>query len=71
MDRGAWWATVHGVAKDSDATEQLNNNNGLSVKGMREHAQSRPLTPHNVKTCFKLKKSKKQVCPKHSAKITL
>ena len=22
----AWWATVHGVAKDSDATEQLNNN---------------------------------------------
>ena len=20
MDRGAWWATVHGVAKESDAT---------------------------------------------------
>ena len=20
MDRGAWWATVHGVAKDSDMT---------------------------------------------------
>ena len=20
MDRGAWWATVHGVAKDSDTT---------------------------------------------------
>ena len=23
MDRGAWWATVHGVAKESDTTEQL------------------------------------------------
>ena len=21
MDRGAWWATVHGVAKESDRTE--------------------------------------------------
>ena len=21
MDRGAWWATVHGIAKDSDRTE--------------------------------------------------
>ena len=27
MDRGAWWATVCGVAKESDTTEQLNNNN--------------------------------------------
>ena len=25
MDRGAWWATVHGVTKESDMTEQLNN----------------------------------------------
>ena len=24
MDRGAWWATVHGVVKESDTTEQLN-----------------------------------------------
>ena len=23
MNRGAWWATVHGVTKDSDTTEQL------------------------------------------------
>ena len=27
MDRGAWWATVHGVAKKSGGTQQLNNNN--------------------------------------------
>ena len=24
MDRGAWWATVHGVFKESDRTERLN-----------------------------------------------
>ena len=23
MDRGVWWATVHGVAKESDTTERL------------------------------------------------
>ena len=26
MDRGVWWATVHGVPKESDMTEKLNNN---------------------------------------------
>ena len=25
-DRGAWWATVHGVANKSDTTERLKNN---------------------------------------------
>ena len=24
MDRGAWWATIHGVMKESDTREQLN-----------------------------------------------
>ena len=23
MDKGAWWATVHGVAKEADMTEKL------------------------------------------------
>ena len=27
MDRGAWWATAHGVKKELDTTYQLNNNN--------------------------------------------
>ena len=27
MGRGAWQATVHGITKESDTTEQLNNNN--------------------------------------------
>ena len=26
LDRGAWRAAVHGVTKESDMTEQLNNN---------------------------------------------
>ena len=25
MDRGAWWALVYGVAKESDVTEQTTN----------------------------------------------
>ena len=30
MDRGVWRAKVHGVTKESDTTEQLNNNNTYS-----------------------------------------
>ena len=26
MDRGAWWAMVHGVTQESDTTWKLNNN---------------------------------------------
>ena len=35
MDRGAWWATVHGIAKELDMTEQLNNNNIFNHNGTR------------------------------------
>ena len=28
--RGAWWATVHGVAKELDTTEQKQTHTGLS-----------------------------------------
>ena len=31
MDRGDWQATVHGVAKESDLTEQLNKFYSSSV----------------------------------------
>ena len=30
IDRGAWWATVH-RCKESDKTEQLNNNNNSTI----------------------------------------
>ena len=38
MDRGAWWATVHGVTKELDTTLQLNNNqiwHGVNLWDMR------------------------------------
>ena len=28
VDRGVWWATVHGVAKESDMNTQINNKTG-------------------------------------------
>ena len=31
MERGAWWAIVHGVAKESNMTEWLNSSNSSSV----------------------------------------
>ena len=31
MDKGAWWAKVHGVAKKSDMTDWLNNNNQIVI----------------------------------------
>ena len=31
MDREAWQATVHGVTKESDMTERLNNNMALQT----------------------------------------
>ena len=31
MDRGSWWATVRGITKESDTTQQLNNNRYYSI----------------------------------------
>ena len=31
MDRGSWWATILGVAKESDTIEELNNSNNTSI----------------------------------------
>ena len=36
MNRGALWATVHGVAKVSDTTEPLNSNLELEMKCERD-----------------------------------
>ena len=29
LDRGTWWATVHGVTKESNMTQRLNNRKDL------------------------------------------
>ena len=34
MDRGAWWAMVHGVTKESDTTEQLNSSSNKAFLQM-------------------------------------
>ena len=33
MDRGAWWAAVHGITKESDMTERLHFHFSLSCTG--------------------------------------
>ena len=33
---GAWWAAVHGDKKESDMTQQLNNNNVQSLNDVFE-----------------------------------
>ena len=42
MDRGAWWATVHGITKESD-TSQSNNNNSKQKKVTIEHRPHEPI----------------------------
>ena len=36
VDRGAWWATVHRVAEELDMTQQLNDNNQLGNKTIKQ-----------------------------------
>ena len=38
MDRGAWQVTVHGVAKESDRTERLNNKEINKYVGKRRQS---------------------------------
>ena len=55
---GVWWATVHGVAKESDTTKRLNNNKGLSdkkwEKGDRGPSNVMPTVIQRVKTGAKI-----------------
>ena len=40
MDRGAWWATVHGVTgRESNTTYQLNNKDNMNRRPVRRAGQ--------------------------------
>ena len=45
MDRGAWQATVYGVAKELDRTEQLSSNR------VESNLHSEVLEEHSARTC--------------------
>ena len=61
MDRGAWQATIHGVAKEMDMTERLNNSNTTTIRRATGKYRQGPYTsnavPHSLglKTYFSLK----------------
>ena len=38
IDRGAWWATIHGATEESDMTQPLNNNNKVKLQNMDQKA---------------------------------
>ena len=37
MDKGAWWATFHGVAKELDSTQWLKNNNNMGYEIIHDY----------------------------------
>ena len=51
MDRGAWQATVHGIAKELDTAKRLNNHNIIPIRKLR---------PRIVNTDFLAQKRKFQ-----------
>ena len=62
-DRGAWWATVHAVRKESNTSEQLNdNNNTLPTCGWTLSVEELALVRgnHVVAACRIVSKKKKK-----------
>ena len=51
MDRGAWQATVHGVSKELDITEQLST---IRWTQIRSSANWQLVFPHHLLTVFNL-----------------
>ena len=47
MDRGTWWATVHGVAKELDTTLRLNNSNTPKLLERESYQRSRTGRVHS------------------------
>ena len=55
MDRGAWWATIHGITKELDTTEQLNTTTtydegqASSAEGQILNSKKSPIATGNPK----------------------
>ena len=50
MDKKGWWATVHGVSKELDTTQQLNNATNKNdcrgaALGITDKMEAQPQTP--------------------------
>ena len=48
MDRGAWWAGVHWITKELDATERLNNNDQIESETTKNISRSTNKTDKNL-----------------------
>ena len=48
MDRGAWGAAVHWIAKELNVTERLNNNDQIESKTTKNISQSTNKTGKNL-----------------------
>ena len=56
MDRGAWWATVHGVTKESDMTERLSVRTCACTT--HKHTPHFPTKRYQRSSCIYKKKKK-------------
>ena len=63
MNRGTWWAVIHGVIKELDMTSQLNNNNFIYIIYLIRHI-FRLLFESKIKTIIETLTSNfyKQLC---------
>ena len=66
MDKVTWWATAHGVAKESDMTYQLNNSNKIYRENKARKRKQIACNSLNKtqRSYFILKQDIKYVCMK-------
>ena len=52
MDRGAWWATVHGVAKSQTRLKQFNTHTRTVARGQNASVQIKGIIIWNGIKCY-------------------
>ena len=71
MDRGAWWATVHGVAKELDTTEQLNSSNILWSGEYMSYLKTFKALFQSKSWLGQTKYTRRWVCPVYSWELVI